>query len=168
LLQRLRPVFQTPLVVEACKFAVVGLLNTGADLMTLNCLILVTGSGRAGGLYSLFKTISFLVAVLNSYFLNSRWTFQWDRNKKAAATASRFLLISVVGLIVNVTSASYVVTAIRPIHGFESYWPSLAAVIGTFCGLFLNFTGYRHLACHSAVHGNRVYPGSASRIEVEG
>ena len=64
------------LVPQMARFAVVGVINTAVDLAVLNTLIAISHRGRSGLLYSLFKAISFLVAVLNSYWLNSRWTFR--------------------------------------------------------------------------------------------
>jgi len=54
------------LVPQMARFAVVGVINTAVDLAVLNTLIAVSHRGRSGLLYSLFKAISFLVAVLNS------------------------------------------------------------------------------------------------------
>lgn len=66
-------------------FAVVGVINTAVDLTMLNTLIAVSHRGRSGLLYSVFKAISFLVAVLNSYRLNSRWMFRYSAPENAPA-----------------------------------------------------------------------------------
>jgi putative flippase GtrA len=60
-----------PLRSEVARFAFVG-VNTAVDLAVLNTLIATSHRGRAGLVYSLFKAISFVVAVLNSYSMNSR------------------------------------------------------------------------------------------------
>ena len=51
---------------------------------------------------SLFKAISFLVAVLNNYSMNSRWTFRQTAPQNATMRAGRFLSVSVLGLAINV------------------------------------------------------------------
>lgn len=59
---------------QAAKFSLVGALNTFVDLGVLNLLIFVTGIS-AGVFYSVFKGISFIIAVINSYFWNKFWVF---------------------------------------------------------------------------------------------
>lgn len=62
-----------PLTSQIARFAIVGVINTAVDLAVLKTLIALSHRGRTELLYSFFKGISFLVAVLNSYCLNSRW-----------------------------------------------------------------------------------------------
>ncbi len=50
---------RTPLAGEIARFALVGVINTGVDLVILNALIAISHRGRTGLLYSLFKAISF-------------------------------------------------------------------------------------------------------------
>lgn len=83
------------LVPQISRFAVVGIINTAVDLAVLNTLIAVSHRGRSGLLYSLFKAISFLVAVLNSYWLNSRWTFRQTAAENTSMRVGRFITISV-------------------------------------------------------------------------
>lgn len=129
-------------VSQVGRFAIVGLINTGVDLAVLNGLIEMTGRGRSGILYSVFKAISFFVAMVNSYFMNSRWTFP----QKILQTARfpRFLSVSVAGLSINVGAASFVASLTRPLTGLERFWPSIAAIVGAACGLAFNFVGYRY------------------------
>ena len=130
---------------EAKRFVIVGFINTALDLAVLNSLILLTRVGRNGLWFALFKSISFLVAVANSYVINHSWTFAGKGGPRSLTQASQFLVVSLVGAFINVTSASYVATFIPPILGLESYWPSLAALTGTACGLASNFLGYKHI-----------------------
>jgi putative flippase GtrA len=130
---------------ELRRFAVVGAINTLLDLAVLNALISVTGLGRSGVWYTAFKAISFFIAVVNSYFMHHGWTFKRRAGQKGAAQAGQFLVVSLFGAILNVTSASYVATFIPPVHALDKYWPSLAALAGTACGLASNFIGYKHI-----------------------
>ena len=64
-----------PLLLQLAKFIVVGVLNTLVDLGVLNLLILVTDV-TLGPFYVIFKSISFIAAVSNSYVWNKYWTFE--------------------------------------------------------------------------------------------
>jgi putative flippase GtrA len=139
------PAHNRSLLVEVRKFVIVGLINTALDLVVLNSLILLTQVGRNGLWFTLFKAISFLIVVTNSYCINHSWTFERRTGTKSLTQASRFLLVSVFGAFLNVSGASYVATFVPPIHGMESYWPSIAALAGAACGLASNFIGYKHI-----------------------
>jgi len=136
---------ETRLFTEAKRFVIVGFINTALDLTVLNSLIFLTHVGKNGLWFTAFKSISFLVACANSYVINHSWTFGGRAGRRSLAQAGQFLVVSLVGAFINVTSASYVATFIPPIHGLESYWPSLAALAGTACGLASNFIGYKHI-----------------------
>src|SRR3989344_5338653 len=66
LLSKKRPFF-----FELGKFGLIGGLNTAVDLGVLNILIIVTGIA-SGYPYSVFKGVSFLAAVVNSYAWNKK------------------------------------------------------------------------------------------------
>jgi len=126
------------------KFITVGFLNTGIDFGVLNILMVITGI-TAGIFYSLFKSISFLCAVTNSYFFNKYWTFQKGRNFKKNEFLV-FLIISVVAFSVNVGVASFLVNVIKPIKGISSFlWANLSAVAAVILTLSINFLGYKYI-----------------------
>lgn len=133
------------LSVQIKRFVVVGVLNTAVDLTVLNTLIFLSHMGRNGIWFSFFKAISFLVAVLNSYIINHSWTFEGSPGKKSVAQAGQFLMVSLFGAVINVGGASYVATYISPPLDIVKYWPSIAALAGTACGLIFNFLGYKHI-----------------------
>ena len=131
---------------QAAKFVLVGILNTFVDLGVLNILMLITQIS-AGPLYSVFKGISFAVAVVNSYFWNKFWTF-----KKKSATSSpqkefvQFSVVSLIGFAINVGIASLVVNAIGPQFGIESkVIANLGAIAATFAAMAWNFLGYKFI-----------------------
>jgi len=135
---------KTNLVIQIIKFAVVGGVNTVVDLVVLNVLMFATGIA-SGIFYSVFKGVSFLVAVTNSYLMNKRWTFG-SHEKKVGKEFSRFLLISVVGFAINVGAASVVVNMIPNFLDISpKLWGNVGALAGTFCGLIWNFVGYKFI-----------------------
>lgn len=133
---------QSTLVRQGFFFCLVGGVNTLVDLAVLNLLIWIQPAGRSGWLYSLFKTLGFLVAVTNSYFLNHRFTFKSDR-QKSAQQMSHYLLVSLVGLLINVGIASGVATFVHPPEPLLPFWPSISALCGIPFGMVWNFFGYR-------------------------
>lgn len=131
---------------EAWRFIIVGIINTVVDLGVLNVLIQLTHTGEKGMPFMLVKTTSFMVAVLNSYFLNRSWTFRaTGRQKSLVRSGTQFVAVSLIGAVVNVGTASYVATFVSPIIGLESLWPSAAALVGTACSFVWNFIGYKYI-----------------------
>ena len=132
------------LVWQAAKFALVGALNTVLDLGILNFLILVSGIA-SGVFYSVFKGISFTVAVVNSYFWNKFWTFK-KKEGNAEKEFLQFLIVSVIGFGINVGVASFVVNLVGPQFGLSpKIWANVGAITATFCAMTWNFLGYKFI-----------------------
>lgn len=137
-----------PLIYEAVKFIVVGGLNTLVDFGVLN-LLLASSGVSSGGLYSLFKGISFVVAVANSYVWNKFWTFS-SSEKTNAEKIVKFFLVSGVGFGINVGIASVIVNTISPLFGLSpQLWANAAALIATAASMVWNFVGYKVFVFHS-------------------
>lgn len=133
---------KSKVIQQIYKFVLVGLLNTALDILILDLLIAVTNKGRSGLYYTVFKTVSFLFALTNSYFMNKYWTFSAGKKRKVFEFG-QFVLVSFLGLLINVTVSSYVVNNIVPVYGLIYYWPSIAALCGTAASFILNFLGYK-------------------------
>src|SRR4051812_8341368 len=132
---------------QAWRFVIVGVLNTAVDIIILNALILITGTGHSGPLFTVFKTISFVVALVNSFYMNSKWTFA-DPETGARPTATQgaqFFAVSVLASVVNIASPSYVASYMKPPVGLAGYWPTVAALVGTVFSFVFNFLGYKYL-----------------------
>ena len=131
---------------QATRFCIVGIINTAVDIVALNLLIFVTGTGHSGPRFTAFKTISFVVALLNSFYMNSRWTFAGEAgDRPTVAQGAQFVVISVVASIVNIASASYVASFVKPPVELVGYWPTVAALVGTVFSFVFNFIGYKFL-----------------------
>jgi putative flippase GtrA len=131
------------LLKQLVRFAVVGVINTGLDLVVLNLLIAATGKGKDGIYYTIFKGVSFLVALTNSYFMNKYWTFAGQGTSNKVIEISEFIIVSAIGFVINVLVSSAVVNFIPPVLGAEKFWPSFGALCGTAIGLIWNFIGYK-------------------------
>jgi len=138
------------LVVQFIKFSLIGVLNTGIDFAVLNLLLLTFGSGRHGGLYILFKTVSFGAAVINSYYCNKYWVFASRADSPRNITRKRegfvFFAVSVAGFVVNVSVAAEVFKIISisyPLH--LTLAANLGAALGMIAVLIWNFVGYKFI-----------------------
>lgn len=126
------------IILQAARFFLVGTLNTFIDLAVLNLLIWVSGIAT-GVFYSIFKSISFLVATVNSYFWNKFWTFG-KREAPRPKEFLKFFIITSIGLGINVGVASFVVNIIGPQFGLgEISWGSFAAIVAAFFAFVWNF-----------------------------
>lgn len=129
------------------KFGLVGVMNTLVDLIILNIETSITDI-RDGSGYAVQKGVSFLAAVIFSYFVNKYWTFQDTSKEKEAKKFSQFVFVSIIGMIINVTTATLVVTYLKaPVNEIipfsDSLWVNIGALSGTAIGLFWNFVGYK-------------------------
>ena len=137
---------------QFARFAVAGFLAAAIDFGILNLLMHITG--LVSGLpFTLFKAASFVVAATNSYFVNKFWAFrqvqdfnivQIPDQKTSLKEYSQFLVVSAIGITINVGVASLVVNAVGPQFGIEpKVWANLGAVAGAAIGLIWNFIGFK-------------------------
>jgi len=125
-------------IYQAAKFFLVGVLNTLIDIGVLSLFISLSDITK-GVFYSVFKAISFLAATTNSYFWNKFWTFE-KREDVKTQEFFKFLVATIVGFIINVGVASFVVNVLGPQGGIsEKIWAMLGAVIAAFFAFVWNF-----------------------------
>jgi putative flippase GtrA len=130
---------------QAAKFFLVGTLNTFIDLGVVYFLISITNIAK-GPLYSLFAAISFLVATTNSYFWNKYWTFEKRKEAPSSQEFLKFLVITAIGLGINVGVASFVVNIIGPQFGLtEKIWAGIGKLVATFFAFVWNFLGSKFI-----------------------
>jgi putative flippase GtrA len=156
------------IILQAGKFVLVGALNTFIDLGVLNILIWISGVA-SGVWYSVFKGISFLIATTNSYFWNKHWTFEnrasiygsegrkedevlFDQGKKAFVPGefSKFLIVTTIGLFINVGIASFVVNVIGlQFEVSKAMWATIGAFTATFFAWVWNFLSSKFIVFKS-------------------
>lgn len=151
------------------RFGIIGVANTFIDLLVLNILIAFNGEGaslRFSGLgmgnkiilgyYPIFKSFSFVCANIFSYFANKIWAFKDTSQKKGLQKFSKFFLVSVGGMLVNVSFASLFFYSFDQLIGTQLSLPILGNIlisqailatvgglVGTAFGLLWNFFGYK-------------------------
>lgn len=78
------------------KFLIVGANNTALDFLILNILMKIFNTYRGSPLI-FFNSLSFTIAVTNSYLLNRFWTFKEKQEKKVANI--QIILLSIIFLL---------------------------------------------------------------------
>lgn len=142
---------------QLAKFIVTGVLNTVVDLGALALItflfknylninskdsLLALGAATIT-FYSLYKGFSFILANINSYYWNKYWTFQ-KTSEKTAKELTQFFTVSIIGLAINIVTASYVFGSIHALAGLNSdQWGLIGAAFGSIAGLAWNFIGYK-------------------------
>ena len=131
-----------PVAYQFAKFSAVGTLNNAIDFGIINLLIFMTGIVNGGG-YSLFKTVSFLSGTTNSFFWNKFWTFG-ATEKPHSQEVMKFFLFAIVGGIINVGIASFIVIGISaPGSVSQKVWANVGALGGVAGGLIWDFIAYK-------------------------
>ncbi|MEK9154942.1 MAG: GtrA family protein [Patescibacteria group bacterium] len=87
---------------QAGKFAIVGVINTVIDVAILNILVFVGLTATLvifGQKFLIANIISVAIAMVNSYILNKKWTFQ-SSGGNIYGEIAKFLGITIIGMFV--------------------------------------------------------------------
>ena len=146
-------------VSQVSKFILVGGLNTLVDWGILSLLIFVSkNSGIASNkvifeifsvtivYYTLFKAISFIIATTNSYIWNKFWTFKRKTTETIGKEFTQFIVVSIIGFLINVGLASFIFKFIATPGGLNlDQWGIIAAAFATVASMTWNFIGYKFI-----------------------
>jgi putative flippase GtrA len=114
---------------EFIKFAMVGVVNTLVHLIVLFILV-----EYFSVYYILASVVAFLLAVTNSFFLNTLWTFRKKYSFMSKLSWGKFTLIGIIAILIN-TILLYVLT------DFFSLWYMYSQVIAILASFSVNFFG---------------------------
>lgn len=143
------------IIYQIAKFGVIGVTNVLVDLGVLSLLTSFFATAfnirstdaiiGAVTFYSLYKSISFIIANINSYLWNKHWTFNQGDKQQTKSEFIQFFVVSLVGFLINVFVASVVFNII--IGSLTSFNAGqlglLGAAAGSIAGLAWNFIGYK-------------------------
>ena len=115
-------------LIKFIKFNAVGLINTGVDFLVFEVLIF------AGIHYIPAQIVSYACGMLNSYLLNSRWTFQ-DKSDSAGRVFA-FALVNLVSLGVSIGVQALLLNAVTKSE-------TIAKIISLPFSIGVNFLGNR-------------------------
>jgi putative flippase GtrA len=138
-----------PIIYQLAKFVLVGGLNFLIDMGVLNFLIFSTGVST-GITQSGFKSLSFLVAVINSYVWNRYWTFKKEIRESISQELFQFFIISIIGFSINIGIDYIFVNIISPFKEMPlKTWAQISALLATLVSLFWNFLGYKFIVFYT-------------------
>ncbi|WP_295454164.1 GtrA family protein [uncultured Thiodictyon sp.] len=126
---------------QLTRFGLVGVFNTGVDFAITNALFLLLRPVGDLGLLTI-SAIACAVAAVNSYWMNSRWTFQQGAGEDRSVTG--FALVAALGLVVNSATFLFLV---KYLHLLVETGPvltiNLAKLGGVGAAMVVTFLGYR-------------------------
>jgi putative flippase GtrA len=122
---------------QLVRFGIVGGLNTFVDYGMFNLLV-----GVFGVSYLMANPIAITAGILNSFLWNKNWTFSANRSRAWAREAVLFVLVSVIGMLLN-TGGLWLLTWLS---GNEALWAMNLQKLGaSVVSMTWNFLGYRFL-----------------------
>mgnify|MGYP000859673245 CR=1 FL=1 len=117
---------------EAALFSIVGIINTGVDFAVFTLL-----NGVVGINHLLSQVLSYSCGIVNSFFLNRRWTFRVERPKTVKEFAA-FVLVNILSLGISLL----VLYVTRDFLHWNIY---LSKGIATIFSMGVNFSGNKWL-----------------------
>lgn len=126
--------YKYPFLSQLTQFLVVGGLGVIVDVGVYYALQLMLGLGHLPA-----RIISFFVAATHNWFLNRRYTFVYGRAGAPIAQWASYVLVVLVGLVMNV--GTYAVLTTQTLT-FTRH-PLLALLIGILLGTVSNFLAAR-------------------------
>ena len=132
-----------PVIFQAGKSFLVGILNTFIDLGILT-ILMQKFQIFAGLYYLVFIGTSFSFATLNSYFWNRIWTFEKKASEVDLKETSKFYLITIGGFLIHLSVSSFFVNFLGPMFGISAQlWAYVGAIAAVCFGFIWNFSGYK-------------------------
>lgn len=137
-LSKVRPFF-----FQLSKFGLIGVANTVVDLGIYNLFIYMSDVS-SGYMIAVFKSFSVLAAIVNSYVWNKFWSFEKKETGNVGEEFTQFLMVSLVGLLLNVGITAFVVNIIgAPVGIADKTWANVGGLTASVLVLTWNFVGYK-------------------------
>ncbi len=132
-----------PLFNQFGKFVTIGFTNAAVDFGVLN--LLIAGTGVTTGIwYPVFKGISFVCAVITSFFWNKYWALGAGDTHEGRTEFWKFMSVMIIAILINDGAASLMVNFVNPAMGLNAIaWANVSAVIGSAVALIFSFAGFK-------------------------
>ncbi len=108
-------------LIQLIKFAIVGASNTVVDMLVNTVLTFLLKLVASGGWIVYFaKAVGYCCGILNSYILNSRWTFREERRQDRRETLS-FVAVNIAVLLISFA----LIYVFKNLLHFNLWWDAL-------------------------------------------
>jgi putative flippase GtrA len=132
-------------IFQLIKFFLVGALVTLIDLGLLKVLMSLTDI-YAGPWYKALKATSATIAFTIKFLPARIWVFEKTGKEKQAQELVGFLIVSFIGIGINMLAADFIVNVIKPQMGFSiESWGSIGGIGAAFISLIWNFLASKFL-----------------------
>ena len=132
-------------IYQLAKFLLIGAMTALVDLAILNLLIFIFGIA-VGITFTVFKTISFIIAFSTKYLGDKLWAFEDDKMIGLKKQIGAFFGVTLIGLLINFVVASLVVNWIGPQFGLSArVWANIAGITASLTPILWNFPAYKYL-----------------------
>jgi putative flippase GtrA len=132
-------------VIELVKYVFIGVLAVLLDLKVFALLIWLVGLDVVivGGF---LKAISFLISVFAKFIGNKYWTFGEKSNKKIENEILKFVLVTFVGLIIDVGAFYYFSKILGPQFSLPNdVWVKVCVICAAIVAAAWNFLSYKFI-----------------------
>ncbi len=137
-----RPLLKRPEIQQFIRFCVVG-----CSSLTIDFVISYVLTFKMGVKWEIAKTISFTLAVTNSFFWNRHWTFDAVGQRDHHTQYAMFFSVNIVGYLLSLGIMKLVMfISTGSIHGDFSSKPLfiVATLVATAVVVFWNFFANKH------------------------
>ena len=117
---------------QLVRFALIGILNTGIDILLLNLLLWRFPTHSANLLLG-YNSLAYTLGAVNSFYFNKYWTFG-QRKKTTRSEVFRFILLSLLGILCNDGIIWGAARVLHPLIASSFLWANASkavAIVGT-------------------------------------
>lgn len=126
---------------QLIRFALIGILNTGVDIVLLNLLLWRFPTHSANLLLG-YNSLAYTLGAINSFYLNKYWTFR-QRKKIAGSEVLRFALLSLLGIFCNDGIIWIVARVLHPLIASNFLWANASKVVAIIGTATISYVGMR-------------------------
>ncbi len=131
------------MVLQTLRFMFVGMVNTAIDFAVFNVLAIYIIGLETSWTYFVCKSLAFIVAMINSFFMNSRFTFKHHAHRTGVWW--RFAVITVTTFVISSVLSTLVFRALINYTDISALIAGNASVVvSVFLGMCINFLGYKY------------------------
>lgn len=123
------------------RFGLVGCLNTGIDLLALNCLLWLWPAQNMAILL-LANSLAYALGAVNSFMCNKYWTFRCTTRTNTREVA-RFVLTTLVGIACNDLILSGLNSALPMIYLNTTFWMNISKLLAISGTILISYLGMR-------------------------